>query len=459
MSELPPRKLFVFTVFLVTLLSLLVFTGSFRSDTTRSVGNGGEVKEALHRLADLQTQLEKQHELRRARGVPSYKPQIRYEPTPWKRGDPVLPNNQSPLGIIRNNLVPPVSLPEDWDGGYGWKFVKYHPSPFELEWRKESFHVEKIVEGFPLCDLLKTRFKKEFDIYLSQLHRMPAQDGRNERCENGKFPNEPQVFDDHVFSKFEYVFNCTRPPCKSPPPLSPKIHEKKFSYIEPLVGLLRHPKACIDVNNVSVLTKRYQQQVVVDKNYMIIDAWPLVHNSRSTISPEPKVMYFDLGASRYTSGKGGSSQQWFHDVLQGKCLNITDWFMWEATKHNATGVFSQIPGYARPGYRWFNTFLQTDANSGDNPLNVLLVEAKKEDVVIFKIDFDSAKIELELIEEILEFPQVSELIDELFFEFHFNLEILRRHWRLPTTFPLWNSDALRLFTRLREIGLRSHAWV
>ena len=220
--------------------------------------------------------------------------------------------------------------------------------------------------GTPLCDLRREKFEREELLYEKELYRMPADDGghTNEKCiSRGSPDDEPMKFDDEIFSKFEYEFKCTRPPCKSPPPLSPRIGETKFTYIEPLVGLLRHPHAC---------TRWQDYSWLVNKNYMIVDPWSLVNPSRSTISPEPKVLYLDGGASTWNAGLGGASQSWFHKVYEGKCLNFTDWYMYEATNVDPKQVYKLLPGHVKPGYRWQNIFLKTDPADWDNPINTLL---------------------------------------------------------------------------------------
>jgi len=290
-------------------------------------------------------------------------------------------------------------LPEGWDGGYGWAFVKYHPSKFESEWAEMAAKIEHN-PGSPLCDLLMTTFKKEYDIYKSFLGQMVPDDSSQRRCaKRNVLPTEPVELPSEVFSRYEYEFKCTVPRCNTTAPASgPKVGDKKFTCIEPLVGLLRHPLIC------------ESDTFLTNKSYMLVDAWSLSQTSRTTISPDPKIMYFDAGASIWDSGFGGASQSWFHGVFENLCLPFSDMFMWEAINHDPKNVFNLLPGRLKSSYRWFNIFLQTQIESWDNPLNHLLKEAHKEDIVIFKIDFDSVDVEEELISQILKYHEVSDLI-------------------------------------------------
>ena len=200
-------------------------------------------------------------------------------------------------------------------------------------------------------------------------------------------------------------------------------------------------------------------QYLLDKNYMIVDRWSLLQPSRSTISPKPRVMIFDAGASMWNVGLGGASQSWFHTIYAEMCLFFTDWFMWEASNIAPKEVFKLLPGYVTPGYRWFNIPLTTDLASWENPLNHLLLEAAKEDVVVVKIDFDQVLVEAKLIQQILQYPEVSELIDELYFEHHVNMEIMANVWGPHADKSVSLSDSVKLFQRLRQVGIRAHSWV
>ena len=159
-----------------------------------------------------------------------------------------------------------------------------------------------------------------------------------------------------------------------------------------------------------------------------------------------------------SGGVGGGASHFKYQIYESHCLNFTDWYMWEARGHNPRDVFKKIPGHLRPGYRWFNFPLTTAANDWDNPMNHLLMEAKKEDVVIFKIDFDAPAIEAALIRQILAYPEVAELIDEMYFEHHVNHDILKNAWGTQKS-KVYHSDSLKLFTALRQVGVRAHSWV
>jgi len=98
-------------------------------------------------------------------------------------------------------------------------------------------------------------------------------------------------------------------------------------------------------------------------------------------------------------------------------------WMWESIFRNPREVFDTIPPHLRSIYRWFNVPLSVSTSSWDSPLNHILVEARKEYIVILKIDFDQPEKEIALIQQILDYPDVADLIDELYFEHHCAVEV------------------------------------
>jgi hypothetical protein len=65
---------------------------------------------------------------------------------------------------------------------------------------------------------------------------------------------------------------------------------------------------------------------------------------------------------------------------------------------------------------------------------------------------------MELIAQILKYPEVSELIDELFFEHHINMDHMVSFWATGHT-TVFQSDSMKLFRGMRERGIRAHSWV
>lgn len=99
-----------------------------------------------------------------------------------------------------------------------------------------------------------------------------------------------------------------------------------------------------------------------------------------------------------------------------------------------------------------------------------MARASPEDFVVVKVDIDTPAAELTIMEAIADRPEIAALVDELFFEYHFDFDGLdfgwhirrpgaRRRFRYDTVSNASVDDALGLMRRLREAGVRSHFWV
>ena len=155
-----------------------------------------------------------------------------------------------------------------------------------------------------------------------------------------------------------------------------------------------------------------------------------------------------------------SQQSWFHFLYQSMCLDFDGIFAWESIYRNPQEVFDVIPLHLRSVYRWFNIEHSSSISSWDNPLNHILHQARKEDIVILKIgSADQRERLIALIQQILDFPDVADLIDELYFEHNVvNVDVFDKYW-MTESLRIWHSESLRVFKAMRERGIRAHAFV
>ena len=88
---------------------------------------------------------------------------------------------------------------------------------------------------------------------------------------------------------------------------------------------------------------------------------------------------------------------------------------------------------------------------------------KVEDYVVFKLDIDAPFVEIALVRQIMDDPQLISLIDEFYFEHHVTGSPMQWHgWGNLTALgaPLGDiQDSYDIFTFLRETGMRAHSWV
>jgi hypothetical protein len=342
------------------------------------------------------------------------------------------------------------------DAGCRWRFIKYHPSPFEERWAAGINTYQ-----FSVCASVKDGFAAEWAAYEAVLPRLPldvapARSELPSRCAASP-KSAPEVFDNRTFSRFEYQLVCNG--------TADLDASTQFVYIEPLAGMLRHPLIC---NGQHVRNYTY----VLHKQYLLIDEWAMHHNDRFVAESrhsrsksqrgdhQVRSFYFDLGASTWDAGLGSASQNWFYYTYHQRCIDFDRFLMWEVKGHRPRAIFGQLPGPVKPRYHWYNVPASTKEGSWDNPLTHVLSETNEDDFVMVKIDIDSPAVELALIHQIIRTPALAARIDELYFEHHVNVEIMGKDWwHLPPTYPEYQNASLEMFSALRRIGIRAHSWV
>jgi hypothetical protein len=303
-----------------------------------------------------------------------------------------------------SQATPPMNTPKLCT----WQFVKYTSSALETKW------VQNAAEwGSNVCPH-QVKDSALFDTWVPQVVAY----------EQAADPNKlPPVSD--LFSAFVYRDICAEKDVTVP--------------IEPFAGSGRHPNVCRGTD-------------VVNKDYMYVER---------RLPQYRKAFFFDLGASMWNAGAGGASQSWFYGMYKKRGINFDGFYAWEVSEHKPVDVFAQIPGDVRAIYHWFNIPADPTPGADGNPFTILKQVARPEDFVIIKIDIDNSKVELPFINQILTDKSISSLIDELYFEHHFNMEPMVHNgwWTSGTESGQTMVDSAKLFLGLRNLGIRAHVWV
>ena len=90
-------------------------------------------------------------------------------------------------------------------------------------------------------------------------------------------------------------------------------------------------------------------------------------------------------------------------------------------------------------------------------LRRLTADTRKEDFVAVKVDIDGGP-EMEIVRKIADTPELAELIDELFFECHFEFDGLDFGWGSSPGMATVD-ECLAVMFQLRAKGIRAHFWV
>mmetsp|Transcript_35244 Transcript_35244/g.82194 ORF Transcript_35244/g.82194 Transcript_35244/m.82194 type:complete len:388 (+) Transcript_35244:29-1192(+) len=241
------------------------------------------------------------------------------------------------------------------------------------------------------------------------------------------------------------------------------------SFIEPLHGMARHP-----MSQICGATDPSFKADTFDITYLVTE------NACGRSEPKPIVKYYDLGCTdngdsqnafdgfKYDLGVGlGPSIPLFFQMYKDRCLEFDEIFAWEVTPMNVDHWWQPIPDHIRHRVHFYNIPVAENpcplSLRGPLPekgsfLRLLMESAKPSDFVVVKVDIDHGP-ELEIVEALAERPELAQLVDELYFEYHFDFPELYPGWGPPP----WNhrtvNTALDLLHRLRLAGIRSHFWI
>lgn len=259
--------------------------------------------------------------------------------------------------------------------------------------------------------------------------------------------------------------------------------------LEPLTGMARHPLSspwpCDLRKELSEAGGRFDKKWVKGHPVNKYDVSHLVLSNRCNLSAgrrsrcrphslrgSGRALFYDLGSSIFgrmielpdhTSAQGarsaprlpggyGPSIPLFYAMFARNCIEFDAIWAWEA--RHMPNWWRSVPEVMRKKLTFFNEPVNlTDASA----LGVLEATSRPEDFVVLKVDIDSPNIELSLVHAIANRPELSRLVDELFFEYHLVVDDARTR---PKGFA--NStvaEALDLMQRLRRLGVRAHFWV
>lgn len=135
---------------------------------------------------------------------------------------------------------------------------------------------------------------------------------------------------------------------------------------------------------------------------------------------------------------------------------------WEVTLLEPTNFWDGVPDEISGNYHFYNIPITPNVTSKSSPLRIIKDIATLDDFVAFKLDVDTPAVEIPIALEIVDNPDIAELIDEFFFELHFNCAMMKGCWgAVPDSVSGLKLDritAMTLFQKYRNMGIRSHFW-
>ncbi|GFH27265.1 uncharacterized protein HaLaN_25561, partial [Haematococcus lacustris] len=207
------------------------------------------------------------------------------------------------------------------------------------------------------------------------------------------------------FSKFEYEYEC------------PDSKRQLAVPIEPLYGAVRHPAAITCNREGTAVT---DMSLITSLKHLVLSSNP------RDAAPTHQRFLFDLGASHWND----LSQSALIGLYSKRGIFFDRHLMWEAENNSGADVMKDVPRSEHHSYQYFNIPAVADINDPGNPLNIVLRITKPHDFVALKLDIDHAPTEASFIQQILDNPELSSRVDELFWEAHFNVPpLIKCCWR------------------------------
>jgi len=219
--------------------------------------------------------------------------------------------------------------------------------------------------------------------------------------------------------------------------------ELSTQYIEPLLGLTRHPKALCEGQNWLenldyILLQSFQDNLF----------WRRMNDTGLI-----QYIGMDLGATTWERTEP-TRTAWFYTQYEQRGVEFDRMLMWEGIEYE-NGEIWKFPEKYISSFQYFNIFAELNPNAEDNPLRILHKIAREEDFVMLKLDIDQPK-EITIVLELLENPNAMAVVDEFFFEHHSKTPLMRRYWGWNVACTLM--ETYNIFLKLRHTGVRAHGW-
>jgi len=213
--------------------------------------------------------------------------------------------------------------------------------------------------------------------------------------------------------------------------------------IEPLVSVLRDPRfPCKDDS----------AQMLASKTWINVQVPPRDPGGFSYL--------FDLGASQYRHGIGGSSLDWLVETFASRSVRFDRIFAWEAKPVVQKDLYEEMPISVTDVISYFNVPVSSDPSSKFNPLRLIRDLTRPKDFVVLKLDIDNSPIENALVQQILHDSSLSSRIDVMFFEHHYDSPALMNGYGWARSgIGQTMAKSYNLFFKLRSLGILAHSWV
>jgi hypothetical protein len=213
--------------------------------------------------------------------------------------------------------------------------------------------------------------------------------------------------------------------------------------IEPLAGILRDP--------------RYPCRGATNLMLEFSIEWLLMAD-RTVLPAGGTNMFFDAGGTRFSD-----AMEFFASHYENRGILFDLIYVWEANAQPAEaywqGVSAEIRAKWEPRVTFYNGVpVSAEPGHEHNVVERIYEMCGDQDFCAFKLDIDTPSVEFPLVQQLLANPRETGVaLDEFFFEHHVYGTMQFHGWGsiVNGTF----ADSIDIFTKLRQMGVRSHSWI
>eukprot|EP00966_Prymnesium_polylepis_P194669 4512672-Prymnesium_polylepis.1 len=172
---------------------------------------------------------------------------------------------------------------------------------------------------------------------------------------------------------------------------------------------------------IDAIPSRFRNTGLLNTSYLVLPD----HCSKPSLRGQRSI-FFDVGCAGPQSGvMGGFSITAFANMYARGCIAFDRIYAWERSWQDPEAWWEGVPADLRAKTTFFNFGVEREPSanrSSASVLHLLREVARPEDFVAIKVDIDAAPIELSIVRQIADDPSLARLIDELFFEYHFQFD-------------------------------------
>jgi hypothetical protein len=220
-------------------------------------------------------------------------------------------------------------------------------------------------------------------------------------------------------------------------------------YVEPLLPPLRHPDFCF------TKTVKESRKALFDLGYLVHDFGAMCRQ----LKRHSRIVLVDMGASLDFHKSSDKTQPavYLTELFRKFGFPFDHVYAFEVKPTQAESVYAKLPKHLLAAYHWINVGVSSDPESTLNPLKLLLENFREDDLIVVKLDIDTASVEVPLALQLLKDDRYSKLIDQFYFEHHVLNSELDKDWGKSVKGTV--KESLDLFAGLREKGIPAHSWV